>query len=644
MGSEPTVHLARLRLASLWLSQTARAVADNCLLMFVVLLVAGGGTHASGAAWYQVRAFFILPFLLFAPINGALANSLGKRSVLVGAAAFSLGAGVLLGLALPVTPAASWSWCLGVGFVMLGAAVYSPTRYALLPAVAQDAKIPLPRLNGWIETGSAGGIVVGMFIGVELFALGETGFPAALGAIAALNVVAMAFALPARFPSDVTRPEPPVQAVADFFSDCRRIAKHQPARDSLLGLATLAALVMTGTGAVLAFKGALDLTAHKGLVQECMALGAIGVAVGSLTASIQGHPYRSLGLAPLAVIGLTIALALVLLLDDPRLPIALLGFMGGLANTPLRAFYQAAVPADARGNAMAVSNTAERLMQVVAAGVLFALVQLGLSPTGQVVVLLVVAVAAAAFACWALRRVLLEQVTEVMLWPVYRFRVAGPGLERVPLEGPLLVIANHSAWFDPLWLGKVLPRQIIPMMTSDFYDLPVLRWLMKHVIGAIRVQASRFRREAPELQKAVKELDRGHCVVLFPEGRLRRDDRVGVRQFGRGVWHILNQRPQTPVVVCWIEGGWGSFCSYWNGLPTKNKRPDFWRHIDIAVAEPQIIPPEMIADHRATRRHLMQEVLNARGWLGLPVPQLELGKDEEEKGEDEKGEEPAREV
>jgi len=644
MGNETTVHRARLRLASLWLSQTARAVADNCLLMFVVLLVAGGGERASAASWYQVRAFFILPFLLFAPINGALANSLGKRSVLAGSAAFSLAAGVLLGLLLPVTTAASWWWCAGVSLAMLGAAVYSPTRYALLPAVAVDAKIPLPRLNGWIEMGSAGGIVVGMFVGVELFTLGAPGFPLALSAIAALNLAALVFALPARFPSDVTRPEPPVQAVADFFADCRRVARDTAARSSVLALATLTALVVAGTGAILAYKGALTAEADKGLLQACMALVAVGVALGSLTASIQGHPYRSLGLVPLGVLGLWAALVLVLLLDDPRVPIGLLGFMAGLANVPLRAFYQAAVPADARGNAMAVSNTAERVMQIVAAVALFGLVQLGLSPTGQVVLLVVAALAGALFACWALRRVLLEQVSEVLLWPVYRFQVAGPGVGRVPLDGPLLVIANHSAWFDPLWLGKVLPRQIIPMMTSDFYDLPVLRWLMKHVIGAIRVQASKFRREAPELLKAVKELDRGRCVVLFPEGRLRRDEQHLVRQFGRGIWHILHQRPQTPVVVCWIEGGWRSFASYWNGLPTKNKRPDFWRTIAIGISEPQVIPPEMLADHRATRRHLMQEVLNARRHLNLEVPQLEAGTDEDEKGEDEQGATSAREV
>src|SRR5205807_6869638 len=101
------------------------------------------------------------------------------------------------------------------------------------------------------------------------------------------------------------------------------------------------------------------------------------------------------------------------------------------------------------------------------------------------------------------------QLLEIMLWPLYRIRGHGPGLEHFPPRGPVLVVANHSAWLDPIWLAKVLPRRLLPMMTSVFYDLPVMRWLMVHVAQAIRVQASTYRREAPELEIAIAELDRG---------------------------------------------------------------------------------------------------------------------------------------
>ncbi len=91
--------------------------------------------------------------------------------------------------------------------------------------------------------------------------------------------------------------------------------------------------------------------------------------------------------------------------------------------------------------------------------------------------------------------------------------------------------------------------------------------MVTHLAETIRVEQSTFRREVPEIQKAISILDRGDCVLIFPEGGLRKKEENLIKQFGQGVWHILNARPQTPVVVCWIEGGWGSYFSYFNGPP-----------------------------------------------------------------------------
>src|SRR5262249_30471644 len=159
---------------------------------------------------------------------------------------------------------------------------------------------------------------------------------------------------------------------------------------------------------------------------------------------------------------------------------------------------------------------------------------------------------------------------------------------------------------------------------------------LKNVFHVIRVQASSFRRQAPELDEAIARLDQGGCLAVFPEGHLRRVPEPSVRMFGQGVWRILQARPETPVIVCWIEGGWGSYMSYAGGKPTKNKRMDFWRPIDIAVSEPQVVPADILADSRATRIYLMRACLQARGYLGLEVPTLpEMAEEEAEKATEE---------
>src|SRR5262249_51535155 len=211
----------------------------------------------------------------------------------------------------------------------------------------------------------------------------------------------------------------------------------------------------------------------------------------------------------------------------------------------------------------------------------------------------------------------LENLAEVVLWPVYRIRAHGPGVGKVPLRGPLLVVCNHASYMDPIWLGKVVPRRLTPMMTSVHFDRPGIHFLVRHVANVIRVAASTFRGEAPELGEAVQRLRAGECVVIFPEGRMRRNDETLLWPFGQGVWHILRQAPDTPVVTVWIEGSWGSFFSYRNGPPGKNKRLDGWRRIDIAPSEPAPVPPEALADHRATRQYLQDAVLACRKHLGL---------------------------
>jgi 1-acyl-sn-glycerol-3-phosphate acyltransferase len=448
--------------------------------------------------------------------------------------------------------------------------------------------------------------------------LAGTSFPPAVAAAVVLNGLALLAALGVWFPSDVRRPERPATALVGFFRDGIRVLRDREARACLLGQAGFMGLISAGTGALVAQRLSLPGEGTLPTLINQMVLIGLGVAGGSLLAGCQGHLKRALGLVPWAATGLLLALAWAAASAHPAWPCVFLGLMGGMANVPLRAGYQAAVPADARGNAMAILNTANYLAMTALSLFMIGLARAEiLTPAGQLAVVALLA-AGGALAAWRiLLRESLEELTDVVLWPPFQVRTYGPGLKEFPARGPVLVVGNHACWFDPVFLGKVLPRPIIPMMTSVFYDKPVLRWLMKHVTRAIRVEASEFRREAPEIDQAISALDRGECVVIFPEGRLRRSEGQPLRQFGRGVWQILSERPQTPVVVCWIEGGWGSYTSYWNGPPTVNKRLDWRRPIAIAFGEPEVLDPALLADQRATRSYLMRACFACRKYSGL---------------------------
>ena len=245
---------------------------------------------------------------------------------------------------------------------------------------------------------------------------------------------------------------------------------------------------------------------------------------------------------------------------------------------------------------------------------------------------LLVVVGVLAVIAWVL---FMRPAVEIFVEPFMRFQytatMAGPGIPLVPITGPCLVIANHAAWFDPVFVAEIVPRATTPMMTAGFYDLPILGILMRRVFRVIRVAETSARRHAPEIQEAISALKQGRCVVIFPEGYLRRKEDQTLRRFGQGIWQILKACPDTPIVSCWIEGSWGCYFSHYNGPPTKNKKFDFRRPIQVGVSSPITIPPLLLTDHLVTRIYLMNCVLNARTHLGLPeVPRVEILTKEEE--------------
>jgi MFS family permease len=402
---------ASIRLACLWVSQSARVAADWCLRVFVWLELARLGERELGSAWYLVTAVYVTPFILLAPTNGALSNALRKRRVLVASAAFCLGTAALFGFVR-----GPWPLCLCLFLVAVGMAVYSPTRYALLPAAAADARMPLSRVTGWIEMGGAAGIVAGAILGRYLHDV-TWGGPVPLPVAVALlfSVAGLAAALPVRFAADVSRPESPARAVAGFFRDVRRVFADAPARRSLLGLAVLMALITAGSGALLSSTLDPSFAEGKAALLRSMVLVAVGGAAGSWLATLPGNLRRCLALVPFAGTGLLAALAWATTVRDPTWPCLLLGLMTGLANVPLRSFYQASVPADARGNGMAVMNTAIFVSTTLLSLLMFLLgyFRVVSQATAQLRLLAVLTVAATLLAWWALRRMVRELVFSV---------------------------------------------------------------------------------------------------------------------------------------------------------------------------------------------------------------------------------------
>ena len=127
------------------------------------------------------------------------------------------------------------------------------------------------------------------------------------------------------------------------------------------------------------------------------------------------------------------------------------------------------------------------------------------------------------------------------------------GVERVPKQGPVLFVANHASFLDPLFLGVRCGRQVHYVARASLRRIPVVGAWMQ-AVGVVFVD-----RDAPttaSLQRLIDLLRQGAAVGVFPEGTRSADGRVG--PFKRGVQVLLKKTGAT-VVPAGIRGSFAVF-------------------------------------------------------------------------------------
>jgi len=137
------------------------------------------------------------------------------------------------------------------------------------------------------------------------------------------------------------------------------------------------------------------------------------------------------------------------------------------------------------------------------------------------------------------------------------FRRRWIGLNRIPATGPAIVAVNHISYADPLifarfiWDAGRVPRYLAK---ASLFTLPFP--LGRIVTGAGQIPVHRDTADAAEaLQHAVKALERGEVVLIYPEGTVTRDPDFWPMQAKTGVARLALLAPGVPVVPI---GQWGA--------------------------------------------------------------------------------------
>jgi len=139
-------------------------------------------------------------------------------------------------------------------------------------------------------------------------------------------------------------------------------------------------------------------------------------------------------------------------------------------------------------------------------------------------------------------------------WLRYRAR----GIEHLPTTGGALLLVNHQSYVDPLLVGLPLTRPVSYLARDNLFRVPVLGHILRktYVMPINREAAS-----TTSIREAIRRIDAGFYVGIFPEGTRTLDGTVGEMKPG---FLALLRRTTVPVIPVGIAG---AFECYPKGTP-----------------------------------------------------------------------------
>ncbi|WP_233256663.1 MFS transporter [Opitutus sp. ER46] len=387
-------NLPRRNYPLLLVGQFLGAFGDNFVLAAILgpltfQLLAGKITEQQVNAQNTLfSAVFFVPFILLAPLAGFLNDRLPKTTWLLGGNALKL-AGTLVGLTGVWLHQgdfhASRVWqVIGYTIIGLGACVYSPAKYGVLPEILPADR--LVKANGTVEMLTLIAILGGLWGGASLYDHGRS-LPLCYGVTAALYAVALIVnGLMSATPCD--RATQLGHSVGEFGRHLASLARHPRLGRVLLGCG-----LFWFTGAVLRtnLQGwGLDALRAAGVAEitnQRLALLKIGLIIGVVAGSLlAGQWHRTGDLSWARRYGLLLAGAVALLGwlgGHAGLAIAVAGLVAaglaaGLLLIPLNAALQHESDPTRLGKTIAVQNFTDYWSMLLGAGFMQLLTHFGL--------------------------------------------------------------------------------------------------------------------------------------------------------------------------------------------------------------------------------------------------------------------------
>jgi 1-acyl-sn-glycerol-3-phosphate acyltransferase len=127
-----------------------------------------------------------------------------------------------------------------------------------------------------------------------------------------------------------------------------------------------------------------------------------------------------------------------------------------------------------------------------------------------------------------------------------RFKVEGS--KNIPLDGPVIIAANHVSFLDPPLMGAAARRDLYFLARESLFKI----WGFGSLIRRVHAFPVKPRSLDPSAFKTLFRLiDEGKVILMFPEGTRSRDGLLQKPQPGVG---MIVYRTKVPVIPALIIG------------------------------------------------------------------------------------------
>ncbi|GEM_PF-134032 len=479
----------------------------------------------------QLTIMMLLPFLVFGPLTGILADRFPRRRIMLvsdlARVAIVIAARTLfLRETTVLSVGMLYALLLASEFILATfAAAFSPARLALLPQLVHPDQ--LLRANSMTNAAGTIASLIGFVLGGWLVTwhLGYAMFvDAGTFLCSAICLILMRIPKQAAMPAIKTHDGKKAGIIREIVEGLRYIKDHKRALQVILLM-----LLFWSCGTIILNGLTGIVTRHFGLTIDKYAyfMGVVGVGmiIGAASVSLarRGIP-KEVGIA-WSMVAIGVFLFLFSLANDWRVGLVLLviaAAAGAVLLVSLDTLLQRIVPNHVRGRVMGAKDV------ITTFGLISVAIPLAIDPNIDSIIRIVLrglSVVVVLVGAGLVITYYRDQHLPLVLAIARRFASAylslwkhfEPGNAcRIPTSGPVIFVSNHTTAFDPLVLQVASRRRPIRfMMAKEYYLHKPLHYLYKS-IGVIPV--NRTGNDTASIRTALRELQAGSCIGMYPEG------------------------------------------------------------------------------------------------------------------------------